>query len=603
MSESDAHTPPSWMFDADGALMKPDLGLSREMFLTNEQWDRWWNAYDAAVGARSHGKGGVKIIGSNGDPEQRRWAEVIDALIDIERLSESDREALVRAEWVKYPGCPGCGSSGAFLRRDKASSGSMDFERGQVRVTCGRRCRTRDVLGELGIETLPDGSELVSEWDGPVPAQDAAGEAVRTLAGPDPLEVEREAYRLRVRDAAREKVAAEKAALNELPAFDADLLVDVLQRPAEPPERVTGLIPWQASTLIVAMRKTGKTTTELNLARSLLLGEAFLDRFEVRAITGRVAILNYEVGAAQLARWADEVGVPRDRLYLVNLRGRRNPLSHEDDRAALAERLRAQEVETLIVDPFGRAYTGQSQNDSGEVGAWLADLDRFARGEVGASDLILAVHAGWEGERTRGASALEDWADSIITLARDKDDESARFFKATGRDVDVDEDRLSFDPATRHLSLTGQGSRKQASAVRKSAELVPEIVSYVRDFPGCSQASIEENVSGRGKSVRDAITEAVDRGLIEREKQGQKWVHQAPRPTSSHLVPDDPDEAHETSSPRLYRDEDEVEVSGTGLQAQGRDEVGCISCGQIPTDEAGLGVGGQCLGCESGGAA
>src|SRR5687768_13005377 len=61
----------------------------------------------------------------------------------------------------------------------------------------------------------------------------------------------------------------------------------------------------------------------------------------------------------------------------------------------------------------------QSQNDPGEVGAWLIGLDQFTRTEVGALDLVLATHAGWNGERTRGSSALEDWADSIITMTRD----------------------------------------------------------------------------------------------------------------------------------------------------------------------------------------
>ncbi len=69
------------------------------------------------------------------------------------------------------------------------------------------------------------------------------------------------------------------------------------------------------------------------------------------------------MSAGQLARWADEVGIAKDWLYLVNLRGRRNPFGNDDDRQALAGRLREHEVESLIVDPFGRAYTGKSQND------------------------------------------------------------------------------------------------------------------------------------------------------------------------------------------------------------------------------------------------
>ncbi len=344
--------------------------------------------------------------------------------------------------------------------------------------------------------------------------QEAAMDAAAAFA----VAVERQAYDLRVREAARVKVAAERA--GEVPPFDAGLLGELLARPAEPPHRVDGLIPSDAAALIVAARKTGKTTIELNLARSQITGEDFLGRFAVRPITGRVGFLNYEVSGGQIARWADEVGVPRDRLYVVNLRGRRNPLGDPDDRARLAERLHEKEVESLMVDPFGRAYTGQSQNDPGEVGAWLADLDRFARGEAGATDLILSAHAGWNGERTRGASALEDWADVIITLTRDADpDEDGRWLRAFGRDVDVDEDRLHFDASTRSLSLTGAGSRKAAAKVRHVEELIPAVVAVVTAQPGITgyklQAALRESGAAyqRGDEVKAAKL-AAERGLL-----------------------------------------------------------------------------------------
>lgn len=334
-----------------------------------------------------------------------------------------------------------------------------------------------------------------------------------------PEEVEREARTLRIRAAAREQVAAEQAAATPAPPFDADLLADVLARPADPPHRVEGLIPTEAGTLVVAQRKTGKTTLMLNLARSLLTGEDFLARFAVRPLVGRVALLNFEVSAAQVARWADEAGVPPDRLYLVTLRGRRNPLGHPDDRAELADRLREQEVEALMVDPFGRAYTGQSQNDPGEVGAWLAELDRFARG-AGVVDLILATHAGWNGERSRGASALEDWADSILTLTRDSDDEQTRYLRAEGRDVLIEEDRLDFDPHTRQLTLTGAGSRTVASSARRVERLIPTVVSLVQEAGGLTGYGIDKALSERGDSARKgdgakAANLAADRGLLD----------------------------------------------------------------------------------------
>jgi hypothetical protein len=302
-----------------------------------------------------------------------------------------------------------------------------------------------------------------------------------------------ELHRLRVRKAAQEAFRAE----NEPDAspFDAGTLGEILARPADPPMRVDGLIPWDSSTLIAAQRKTGKTTLGLNLSRCLLTGEDFLSKFGVRPIDGIVAVLNFEVSAAMLAYWANEHGIDRDRFYQVNLRGRRNPFTHQHDRELLAADLRARGVESLIVDPFGRAYPGKSQNDSGEVGSWLVDLDMFARSEVGAKDVILTAHAGWNGERTRGSSALEDWPDSIITMTRDAEDDSLRFLRAEGRDVELAEDRLDFDPSTRTLSLSGTGSRKKGKDDRKLADLAVYAVRAAREQPGLGVADMEESIS------------------------------------------------------------------------------------------------------------
>ena len=306
-----------------------------------------------------------------------------------------------------------------------------------------------------------------------------------------------------IADRVRRKVLDDKAllaykALTDPPAppFDAGTLRELLARPADPPMRMSGLVPWESSTLVVAKRKTGKTTFILNYIRSMLTGEPFLGSYDTQPVepTGTVALLNYEVSAAMIARWAADVGIDQDRLYVVTLRGRRNPLSHPDDRAILAEDLLARNVESIICDPFGRAYTGKSQNDSGEVGAWLVDLDLFTRTEAGAKDLILAAHAGWDGERTRGASALEDWADVIVTLTSDSEDDSQRYMKAIGRDVDVDEDRLNFDPSTRLLSMSGAGSRRKGKDQRKVVDLSIFVVRLATEQPGISLNQLESEI-------------------------------------------------------------------------------------------------------------
>lgn len=360
-------------------------------------------------------------------------------------------------------------------------------------------------------------------------------------------DVSSELQRMRVRRAAQERLRAELEP--PVPPFDAGTLTDLLARPADPPMRVEGLIPSAASVLVVAQRKTGKTTLKLNLVRSLLTGEDFLGRFPVRPVEGVVTLLNYEVSAGMIARWAADVGVPQDRLFVVNLRGRRNPLSHPGDRARLAAELRERETETLIVDPFGRAYTGSSQNDSGEVSAFLIDLDLFARGEVGAQDVVLSAHAGWNGERTRGSSALEDWADSIVWLTRDPDDESQRFLRAEGRDVDIDEDRLHFNPTTRTLTMTGTGSRKQAKDTQRMAELGVLVVRAARDNPGIGVTEVTRAIrelddapSFRDGDVSKAAKTAAGRGFlrIESDGPGKKTRHYATDTGASGTTPVNP---------------------------------------------------------------
>lgn len=362
--------------------------------------------------------------------------------------------------------------------------------------------------------------------------------------------VAEEVLRRRAKSEAARIVARDQA--EPLGPFDAGTLAEILARPPSPPARVRDLIPWEASTLLVAQRKTGKTTLTLNLTRALLTGEDFLGRLSVQPIQGAIAMLNYEVSAAQVARWAADLEIDPERLFLVNLRGRRNPLGHAEDRQQLAGLLRARDAESLIVDPFGRAYTGVSQNDAGEVGTYLTALDQFVRGEVGARDLILTAHAGWNGERTRGSTALEDWADSIITLTRDGEDDGSgeRFIRAVGRDIDFDEDRLDFDPELRLLTLAGAGSRKQAKAMQRHDQLDQAVLGIVTDTPGINGSEVEQRLRADGVTFqrgehRKSLSRLETAGMVTHTvgQRGAKQYSLAPdspgRPDLAHGSPAD----------------------------------------------------------------
>jgi hypothetical protein len=367
-------------------------------------------------------------------------------------------------------------------------------------------------------------------------------------------EVATEARRLRVRGVAVELVRQER--IGQQPPPDAGTLAELLARPVSAQWRIDGLLPADGRMLWSAQRKTGKTTAIGNLARALLTGEPFLGRFEVDKIDGRVVVLNYEVTGDTFARWMHDIGVPPERLYVVNLRGRRNLLATDDGRAELVELIRVQEGQVLMVDPFGRAYTGKSQNDVAEVTPWLGRLDEVAE-SAGIAELILTAHAGWDGERTRGSSGLEDWPDCIVTMTRDPDTDN-RFIKAEGRDVDVAEDRLDYDPATRRLSVTGDGNR---ATVRKGdhAEHLAEVVRDVVAFdPGINTTALTARLREEGEHLQREDTSAAVRCA---ERRG--WVHRVRGPKNAWLhqpgpvVPSSPEPSpgQVVSSPRpSYRD-------------------------------------------------
>jgi hypothetical protein len=138
---------------------------------------------------------------------------------------------------------------------------------------------------------------------------------------------------------------------------------------------------------------------------------------------------------------------------------------------------------------------------------------------LGISDVITAAHTGWDGERTRGASSLEDHHDSIITLTGNEDGD--RFIRVIGRQDNPleGEHKLIYDRETRRLSL-GTGSRKAVSAQRKDEAakqkilddqekdqhyremLAREVLKITADKPDLNGTEIEYELVNRGVRLR-----------------------------------------------------------------------------------------------------
>jgi hypothetical protein len=264
--------------------------------------------------------------------------------------------------------------------------------------------------------------------------------------------------------------------------------------------RCDGLLAQGGRLLVQAQYKAGKTTMLLNLARCLADGGYFLGRFDTTAVKGNVGYLNYEVSEALFLAWARQVGVPLDRVYVNNLRGMANPFRNERDLERLADRLLEHEVYSLIVDPYARAFNGDDLDRTGPAVAFTNALDHLAE-LADLSEISIANHAGHDAERGRNSTVLLDWADTIVTLTRDKDTD-LRYVKAIGRDVELAEDRLDFDPETHLLTLSGSGGRKKNVRTEKIATLAvyaAQAVAKGTDDNPVNGAQIEAHFRELGK--------------------------------------------------------------------------------------------------------
>jgi hypothetical protein len=266
-------------------------------------------------------------------------------------------------------------------------------------------------------------------------------------------------------------------------------LTQLLNEPETPtPWRIHGLWPERGKVLLSAAAKAGKTTLGLNLDRSLLAGTPFLGKFDTNPTPGTVCVLDLEMTRNQLRTWYKTLDdIPTDRLVLFPLRGQGQTLDLRKDhiRTLWANTLRDQGCTTLRLDPVGPVLAALAidENDNSAVASYLAALDALTV-EIGA-DLIVAHHYGHSG-RTRGASALLGWADALWDLAKKETqanqdpidgmfDTRPRSFRAEGRDVDLPEHPLQYDPATRLLTL-GTPSMGREEKSRQEIDLAMEIL-------------------------------------------------------------------------------------------------------------------------------
>lgn len=374
--------------------------------------------------------------------------------------------------------------------------------------------------------------------------------------------VQTEAETLRVRDAARERLAAEKAGVVDVPS--PARLDQFLARPLPPiTHRIAGLWPAGGRVLLAAQFKAGKTTLRDNTIRSLVDGDPFMGVHEVAPIDGTVTLLDFELDDHTLQRWLDEQGIRHpERVHVIPMKGRVSAFNILDEqlRGRWAKTLAEVGTAVLVVDCLRPILDALNLSEDKDAGRLLVALDALAR-EAGVHELLVVHHMGHGSERSRGDSRFRDWPDAEWKLVRDKDDEDpglddvhgARYLSAFGRDVDHPQTELTYDQATRHLTLGNAApNRKDAAARRKADTARPGLLEAITTRPGMTTRALRDIGKklgvGRYTDTDNLVQGLIDDGLVHMIPAGNAHLHYPGRDprtalvsVESHRVPDTSD--------------------------------------------------------------
>jgi hypothetical protein len=336
-----------------------------------------------------------------------------------------------------------------------------------------------------------------------------------------------EVVKLRARRAAKRKVDSEELADGDIAIPAPTPLTTLLDEEDEDVQwRIEGVWPRGGHILLAAGAKSGKTTTIGNVVRSLADGDRLFRVYPVEPVTeGTIAILDYEMPRRTVKRWLRDQGIRnQERLVIWTERGlaERFDLREADLQKMWAEQLRIAEARIWIIDCLSPVLSslGIEENSNTEVGKFLGGLTATAEAG-GVEEVLLVHHMGHGPERSRGASRLIGWADANWKIVRARDEknpnaepeaDAPRFFAANGRDVEVREGRLLFDPATRHLTYVEGGRAKS-----ESDQAMARLLVYVRDNPGQSSDAVVAKLQSQGvgrNDARKAVDSAKTKGYV-----------------------------------------------------------------------------------------
>lgn len=331
-------------------------------------------------------------------------------------------------------------------------------------------------------------------------------------------ELHTELLRGRARREAKRILDEEAVPVAEAPPIET--LQVRLERPRTPTKfRIEGWQPEGGRVVLAAQAKGGKTHASHNLARVLVDGGRWLGRWPVNRIRGTVAILDFELSEATAEDWLQRQGIKNlDRVALCALRGKAATFNILDvsTRAAWAQKLAEVGTDYVVLDCLRPVLDAIGLDEHKDAGKFLNAFDALLH-EAGIGEALVIHHMGHGGERSRGDSRIIDWPDATWRLTLDNivDPSSPRFIAAFGRDVEIEEHRLSLDKDTRHLKAIVESGLEN---IEEALRLVLQWIQSQGEAQGARAiegALRSQNVARQ--SVRDALRVGVRRGWLTQE--------------------------------------------------------------------------------------
>ena len=294
-------------------------------------------------------------------------------------------------------------------------------------------------------------------------------------------------------------------------------LAELLAEPDTPISyRVGDVAPENARIIVSAQYKAGKTTLVGNLIRSLVDGDPFLGAFTVHTPARRIVLIDNEMSENTLRRWLRDQAITNTAAVadVLALRGKVAAFNLLDDRRRYqwATRLADLGCDYLILDCLRPCLDALGLDEGREAGQFLTAYDALLD-EAAITNTAIVQHMGHTGERSRGDSRIQDWPDAIWRLVRETDEPgSPRYFTAYGRDVDIGEGRLAFDPITRQLTYS-KGSRGDAKTEAAKLAVIEALAAAGEPL---STRGVESAVTGEHtqKAIRAGAAAAVHDGLV-----------------------------------------------------------------------------------------